>query len=117
MFSKLFKRSGEKTGIKAFANELASQLARRYPPEIDRRQGSRPSVNRLTRIMEDACARAVDYQQEHRLGWLGKSRLGNDFRWALRDLGYTDQFVDFATEAVVIHLSRKKPGASTTAQG
>lgn len=92
--------------IAAFAAELAQSVAKRYPPSLDNDPGKRPSVNRLTRIMEDTCAKAVEFRVAHRLGWLGKAKLGNAFRWQLTELGYRKDFVDFATEAVVVHISR-----------
>lgn len=98
--------------IAGFATTLAQDIAKRYPPALDQQPGKRPSVNRLTRILEDACAKAVAFQAEHRLGWLGKAKLGNAFRWSLQDMGYQKDFVDFATEAVIVHISKtpaKKP--------
>ena len=46
------------------------------------------------------------FQQEHRLGWIGKASLGNSFRWELREMGYQKDFIDLATEAVVVHISK-----------
>lgn len=93
--------------LDVFAASLAQDIAKRYPPALDNQADKRPSVNRLTRIMEDVCARAVEFRAEHSLGWLGKARLGNAFRWQLTELGYRKEFVDYATEAVVIHISRR----------
>lgn len=101
----LFRKST--ADIAKFATDLAARLARRYPPELDAQPGRRPSVNRLTRIVEEACAQVVAFQAEHKLSWLGKARLGNSFCWELTELGYTKEFVDFATEAVIVHLSQK----------
>lgn len=98
-----------KADIPAFAKDLAGRLAKRYPPELDKQPGKRPSVNRLTRIMEDTCAAAVEFREQNKLGWLGKARLGNAFRWELDEAGYSAEFVEFATEAVVVHLARKTP--------
>lgn len=97
--------------VEAFAKTLAQDISKRYPPALDQQAGKRPSVNRLTRIVEDACKKVTDFQGEHKLGWLGKATLGNSFRWELRELGYQKDFVDFATEAVVVHVSRKSPGS------
>lgn len=94
--------------INAFARSLAQDVAKRYPPALDQQEGKRPSVNRLTRIMEDVCAKAQEFHVTHRLGWIGKAKLGNAFRWELAELGYRKDFVDFATEAVVVELSRAK---------
>lgn len=96
--------------VVVFAKSLAQDIGKRYPPALDQQPGKRPSVNRLTRIMEDACKKAVDFQAEHKLGWLGKAKLGNSFRWELTEMGYQKDFVDFATEAVIIHVSRKSGG-------
>ena len=82
-----------KIEIQAFARDLAGRVVKRYPAELDQQEGKRPSVNRLTRIMEDTCAVAVEYSQREKLGWLGKARLGNAFRWELTELGYTEPFV------------------------
>ncbi|WP_395059337.1 hypothetical protein [Polaromonas sp.] len=103
-----FLRLGRKSEIKDFAVDLADQIAKRYPPALDSQPGKRPSVNRLTRITEEACVKAVEFHDHHKLGWLSRARLGNDFRWALKELGYTKEFVDFATEAVIVHISRKR---------
>jgi hypothetical protein len=93
--------------VKAFAQTLANDIVKRYPPALDQQPGKRPSVNRLTRIMEDVCAKAVAFRQENRLGWFGKAVLCNNFRWILTELKYQKDFIDFATEAVMVHLSRK----------
>jgi hypothetical protein len=97
--------------VEAFAKRLAEDIAKRYPPALDKDMAKRPSINRLTRIVEDACAKAVEFQAESRLGWLGKARLGNAFRWELSSLGYQKDFVELATEAVVVHISRKPAAA------
>jgi hypothetical protein len=104
----IFKRAP----IESFAKSLAAEVARRYPPELDKEPGKRPSVNRLTRIIEDATQKAVEFQAEHRLSWFGKARLGNAFRWELTSLGYQKDFVEVTTEAMVVHLSRR-PAAAT----
>lgn len=96
-----------RVSIDEFAKSLAGDIAKRYPPALDQQPGKRPSVNRLTRIVEDVCEKAVQFRQENRLGWYGKAKLGNTFRWELSNLGYQKDFVDFATEAVIVHLSRK----------
>lgn len=103
-----FFRSNE---AKVFAQALAERLAKRYSAEVDRQPGKRPSVNRLTRVMEETCQRALDYQRERQLGWLGKARLSNEFRWALKERGYSQEFISFATEAIVVYLSRNRAGA------
>lgn len=103
-----FLRASKSSTVKTFAADLAGKLAKRYPPALDCEPGRRPSVNRLTRIVEETCKQAVDFKAEQKLGWLGQARLGNEFRWSLTELGYSKEFVDFATEAVVVYLTRAK---------
>lgn len=103
LLAKLIKRPP----IDDFAKSLAEDISKRYPPELDKQPGKRPSVNRLTRIVEDACQKAVEFQASHKLGWYGKAKVGNAFRWELAELGYSKEFGDLATEAVVVHMSRK----------
>ena len=104
LFNKL---TGGQKKIDEFARRLAEDVAKRYPPALDKDVNKRPSINRLTRIVEDVCAKAVEFQAESRLGWMGKAKLGNAFRWELTNLGYQKDFVDLATEAVIVHISRK----------
>ncbi len=115
MFSSIF---GPK--VQVFAGELAASVAKRYPPTLDGSAEKRPSVNRLTRIMEETCAKAVEYQKEHKLGWFSKAKLGNAFRWELAERGYTKEFVDLATEALVVSLTKSstaKAGSTAPSDG
>jgi hypothetical protein len=96
----------EKSTIEAFAAKLAEVIATRYPPQIDNDPAKRPSEERLTRILEDVCERARAFRDEHKLGWLGKARLGNAMRWQLADKGYSKTFVELATEALVVTMTR-----------
>lgn len=100
-----------KAPIDAYAKSLADDITKRYPPALEQQHGKRPSATRLTRIIEDACAKAIDFQSQHRLGWLGKALFANAFRWALREKGYQQDFVELATEALVVLISRKEAPA------
>jgi len=92
--------------LKIFACSLADDLAKRYPPELDKTPGKQVSISRLTRIMEDLCQRVVDFQASNQLGWIRKAKLANTLQWELKERGYTKKFIDFATEAIVVHLNK-----------
>jgi hypothetical protein len=94
--------------VNEFAKKLAGDIAKRYPPSLDKDISKRPSINRMTRIIEDTCRQAAEFGATGRLGWLGKARLGNAFRWELVELGYQKDFVELATEAVIVEISRTK---------
>lgn len=92
--------------INEFAQKMAAKLAKRYPPAIDMNPEKKVSQNRLTRVLEETLAQAVEFQQEHRLGLLGKAKLGNEFKWQLKELGYSEKFIDVATEGLMVYITR-----------
>lgn len=95
--------------VDAFAKDLAQELAKRYPPALDRGNGAqRLSQKRLTAILEDTCSKAVEFRKQHKLGIYKKARLGNTFRWQLEELGYGKEFIEAATEGLVVYITRKE---------
>lgn len=93
--------------IDTFAKTLAQDLAKRYPPALDKGNERKISQKRLTTILEDTYTRAVAYKTEHKLGVYKKARLGNTFRWELQDMGYSEKFVELATEGIIVYITRK----------
>lgn len=92
--------------VDEFAKVLAQDIAKRYPPAIANNPEQTVSAKRLTSILEDIFGRAHDFRTEHKLGIYGKAKLGNTFKWELKELGYNEQFVDLATEGLVVYLTR-----------
>jgi len=100
--------------INEFARELAGTLAKRYPPSLDVNPERKISANRLTKVLEDSFARAVEFQQKHKLGVLGKAKLGSEFKWQLKELGYTEKFIEVATEGLMVYITRGAPPSDST---
>lgn len=95
--------------VDAFAQNLAQDISKRYPPDMDKPDRmEKVSVERLTRILENAYAKAIEFQKHTPLGLYRKAHLLNTFKWSLKEMGYSDKFVDLATEGLVIYLSRGK---------
>jgi hypothetical protein len=92
--------------INEFAKELADGLSKRYPPALDVSAEKKISANRLTKVLEDTLSNAAEFQRQHRLGVFGKAKLGNEFKWQLKELGYTDKFVEVATEGLMVYVTR-----------
>ena len=92
--------------LEQFASGLASDLARRFPPASEARTdpGAR---NQLNVILEGLAVRAVRYHAENKLGIYRKAKLGNVFKWKLKELGYSDEFVERATKEIVTRLALK----------
>jgi len=94
--------------VDEFAKGLARDIAKRYPPTMDKGNAERKiSQKRLASILEEAFSKAIDYRRQHNLGVYKKARLSNTFRWELQEIGYTDKFVETATEGLVVYISRK----------
>jgi len=95
--------------INEFARNLANNLAKRYPPALDVSPEKKISHARLTKVLEDTLMQAVEFQRSHKLGMFGKAKLGNEFKWQLKGLGYTDKFIDVATEGLMVYVTRGPP--------
>ena len=100
-----------------FATGLAQSIAKRYPPSLETAQAKKISVNRVTRVLEDVVEKAVEYHRNNPLGVYRKARLGNTFKWELKELGYSEKFVEVATEALIVHISRKPAARSAADKG
>lgn len=94
--------------VDEFARGLAQDIAKRYPPTMDTGSTERKiSQKRLSTILEDAFNKAVGFRNQHKLGVYKKARLSNTFRWELTELGYSEKFIEMATEGLVVYISRK----------
>ena len=93
--------------VDEFSKALAQDLAKRYPPSLEKGSERKLSQKRLTSILEETFSRAVEFRNEHKLGVYKKARLGNTFRWELEELGYSKKFIETATEGLVVYISRK----------
>lgn len=102
MVFKLFSQSK----IDEFAKSLAQDIAKRYPPAIANNPQQMVSQKRLTDILEETFTKAAAFQRENKLGWYRKAKLGNEFRWELKEMGYDEKFVEIATEGLVVYVTR-----------
>ncbi len=88
------------------AKSLAQDVAKRYPPAIANNPAQVVSQQRLSGILEQVFTRAANFSRENKLGWYKKAKLGNDFRWELKEMGYDEKFIDVATEGLILCVSR-----------
>jgi hypothetical protein len=94
--------------LEEFATNLASDLGRRFPPASEARTDP-GAKHQIKVILEGLGARAVRFQSEHKLGIYKKAKLGNVFKWKLKDLGYSDEFAERATKEIVTRLAVNRP--------
>lgn len=94
------------TDIEQFATVLANDLGRRFPPASEARTDT-GMHHQLKVIMDGLSARAVRYREQNKLGIYRKAKLGNVFKWKLKELGYSDEFVERATKEIITRLALK----------
>jgi hypothetical protein len=92
------------TDLEQFASNLATDLGRRFPPASESRTDP-GAAHQIKVILEGLGARAVRYQSEHALGVYRKAKLGNVFKWKLREIGYSDGFSERATKEIITRLA------------
>ena len=63
-------------------------------------------LSSLTAILEDTFERARQFNRENQLGMFKKAKLGNTFKWELKEMGYEAKFVEMATEGLIVYLTR-----------
>ena len=102
MIFKLFAASK----VDEFAKGLAQDIGKRYPPAIANNPEQMVSQKRLTHILEEAFNRAHQFNREQKLSMFKKAKLGNTFKWELKEMGYEKTFIDMATEGLIVYLTR-----------
>ncbi|MDX1514622.1 MAG: hypothetical protein R3174_12870 [Gammaproteobacteria bacterium] len=102
----MFNRQRNKE-IDEFSRGLARELADQF--DAARKKGGKASKSekKIGVALNKVYSRAADFQQQHGLGVYGKARLGNAFKWELREIGYDDEFIDEATKGLLVNLNRK----------
>lgn len=91
---------------KSFARTLVQLLVKELPPALVDSRRKTLSVNKVTRLLERTYKAAAQYQREHRVGYFKRAILANSFKWELKAHDYPDDFIDLATEGLVVELSR-----------
>ena len=93
--------------VDEFARALALDLIGRLPPPMAG-TNKKFTLERMNNTRDAIQARAVAFARTQKLNWYKKAHLANTFKWALREAGYDDKFVDAWTYDVMIFVSRKK---------
>lgn len=94
--------------VDEFANRLVDEVFRLRPPE-GKAGPFNPGVSLkyLEQRVDALFATATAFRKQHKLGLYKKARLANSFRWAMKERGYEDSFIEMITEKLVVAVSRK----------
>jgi hypothetical protein len=104
----MFLDISKRAAVDEFALKLASELAQRYPPDLENEKPRRRNPQRLAKAFDATFNNAIEFQREQKLGIYGKARLGNTFKWELKRLGYPDDFVDLTTKSLINFVASQR---------
>lgn len=90
-----------------FAEVLVDKICRQFPPASEPQLAKKGAQRRLEGVLEHIMNDLDAFQREMHLGWIGKARLGNAFRWRLVDRGFSQKFAEALTEGVIKHIATK----------
>ena len=85
---------------------LGQRISVRFPPVIANDPERTVPRKRIEEILDEIFAETLQPEREDRIGFLSKARLRNAFRRELREIGYEEKFVDFATGKLIEQLVR-----------
>lgn len=94
---------------RAFAKELATMISGQLTPESLAGDGpGNLSVNKITRLLERVYREVGKHFQGKKMGVVRRSVFANAFKWSLREKGYPANFIDVATEGLVMEMTKVK---------
>jgi len=94
------------TAVVAFGQEIAGDLNRVHPPTDSAKKEdatTRKDRKRLDRIV----VRTQTFAQQHKLNVYKKAKLLNTVKWALREAGQADAFIDEVVVTLTPLLNRR----------
>ena len=85
---------------------LGQRISVRFPPVVANDPERAVSQLRIQEILDEIFAETLQTEREDPIGFVGKALLRNTFRRELREIGYDEKFVDFATDKLIDRLVR-----------
>lgn len=101
--TRLFNHNAEK----ALAKDISAQIVKNLSPKLMNERRQVLSANKISRLLEQSYEIAKAYQSTHKLGTVKRAVLANTFRWELKSAGYPEDFINVATEGLIIELGKK----------
>ena len=93
---------------KALAEVLVLHLTKNLPPKLLNERRQVLSAKKVSRLLEQAFETARDQQAKSGTNFVKRAVLANNFKWALREKGYPQDFIDVATEGLLVELGRNR---------
>jgi hypothetical protein len=99
------------TQVDSFAQEVIDDLVKRVPPASLPLDYGKKAGERLHRMTEVMSSRMRAFAGAHRPNIYKRARLGNRVKWAMKEAGYPDAFVEAFTYELVtlVTLASRAP--------
>lgn len=76
----------------AFAQEIASDVNRLFPPTPEQKKPGKPKKDQ--KKFDSLFTRTYSFAQQHKLNIYKKAKFLNTIKWALKDAGHGDAFIN-----------------------
>lgn len=85
---------------------LGVKLADNLYAELSKANTKKSSkkIDHSVKAMEKIRGQLNTYQQQKKLNFLKKSKLANEFRWRLMEIGYQEDFADSVTKQLLFQM-------------
>ena|ERR1700690_3812706 len=95
--------------IDEFAKTLVAELVKRFPTKKQSELSGRKlkPAQQLGKTVGELERRIAKFSGEQKLGIYGKARLLNNVKWQMKELGYSDDFIDATTATLAQAIGRK----------
>ena len=90
------------TEAQRFGRSLATFFIERLPPA--EKTSSKKFEVKAKDTLEKMARQVVEFRNSHRLNMYKKAKLGNAFKWTLRDAGFDHDYSDKLTEWLMLQL-------------
>ncbi|HEU5293713.1 MAG TPA: hypothetical protein VFU71_02885 [Burkholderiaceae bacterium] len=87
---------------KAFGAALANDFIRQVAPKqnLPQKKFAQKAEAALTKIARDV----AEFRKSNRLNVYKRAQLTNQFKWAMKDAGYDDEYVDKLADWLILKL-------------
>jgi hypothetical protein len=90
--------------VDTFADSIIADLCERFPPR-GADASSQKAAEKAMKTLDRVYVSIAGFAARARPNLYQKARFGNRIKWALRDAGYPEPFIDVATHELVKHLA------------
>ena len=90
------------TEAQKFGTSLAQFFMERMPLGFDQKE--KKFAAKAQQVLVKMATQAEQFKRGHKLNMYKKAKLGNAFKWALKDAGYETVYVDELTEWLMLRL-------------